>query len=57
VESALGVFYVGVLRWEVLAVVDALNPRTGDRERRVEAVPFTRHLGVSARDWREETIA
>jgi hypothetical protein len=57
VAGALGVFYVGVLTWEVPRVVESLNPRTGLPERRVEVVPCTRHLGVSARDWRGESPA
>ncbi|WP_426062252.1 hypothetical protein [Hymenobacter sp. B1770] len=57
VAGALGVFYVGVLTWEVPRVVEHRNPRTGARERRVEVVPFTKHLGVSARDWQHESLA
>jgi hypothetical protein len=57
VAGALGVFYVGVLTWEVPRVVEVRNPRTGACERRVEVAAFTRRLGVSARDWREEPLA
>jgi hypothetical protein len=51
------VWYVGVLTWEVPRVVERVNPRTGGTERHVEAAACTRHLGVSARDWREELLA
>ncbi|SFP85495.1 hypothetical protein [Hymenobacter arizonensis] len=57
VESVLGVWYVGILTWEMHRVVTNFNERTWTSEQQVEITPYTRNLGVSAVDWRHEALA